>query len=80
MTLRETLSRLLEAAQQFQIKTPKYQRIESERQALRDAITDAQLVLSVQEQTKQTQACPILAVGPQAPFLAKWRHCLVVLL
>ena len=55
MTLRETLSRLLETAQQFEIKTPKYQRIESERQALRDAITNAQLILSVPEQTKQTQ-------------------------
>ena len=54
MTLRETLSRLLEAAHRFEAKTPKYRRIESERQALRDVMTDAQLVLSVQEQPKQT--------------------------
>ena len=47
MMLRETLRRLLEAAQGFEMKTPRYRRIASERQALQDAITQAQLVLSV---------------------------------
>lgn len=47
MMLRETLRRLLDAARQFEMKTPKYRRIAAERQALDDAITDAQLVLSV---------------------------------
>jgi hypothetical protein len=55
MTLRETLKRLLEAAQQFEMKTPKYRRVESERQRLREAITGAQLVLSVQELPQEKQ-------------------------
>jgi len=49
MTLHETLRRLMDTAQQFEMKTPKYRRLESERQALQDAIMDAQLVLSVHE-------------------------------
>ncbi len=53
MTLRETLTRLLEAAQRFEMKTPKYRRIDSERQALQEAITHAQLVLSVQDAPKE---------------------------
>ena len=62
MSLRGTLKRLLEAAQRFEVKTPKYQRIESERQNLREAITDAQLLLSVQElpQEKQKTTSPSL--------------------
>lgn len=48
MSLRDTLTRLLEAAERFEGKTPKYRRIESERQALREAITQAQLVLSLE--------------------------------
>lgn len=34
MALRDTLKLLLEAAQRFEVKTPQYKRIESERQAL----------------------------------------------
>ncbi|HZS11124.1 MAG TPA: hypothetical protein VFA38_02670 [Nitrospirales bacterium] len=47
MDLEHTFSRLLRAAKHFEKRAPKYQRIERERQALRDAITDAELVLSV---------------------------------
>lgn len=53
MMLRETLRRLLEAAQGFEMKTPRYRRIASERQALQDAITQAQLVLSVEDAPKK---------------------------
>ncbi|WP_447983834.1 hypothetical protein [Nitrospira sp. Nam74] len=53
MAFRDTLKTLLEAAERFEGKTPKYRRIESERQALREAITQAQLVLSVQEASKE---------------------------
>jgi len=49
MTLHQTLRRLLDAAQRFEMKTPKYRRLESERQALQEAITHAQLVLSVHD-------------------------------
>jgi hypothetical protein len=49
MTLSHALKELLQAAQRFEIKTPQYKRIESERQALREAMTHAQLVLSVQD-------------------------------
>lgn len=49
MTLHETLKRLIDTARRFEMKTPKYRRLESERQALQEAITDAQLVLSVHE-------------------------------
>ena len=49
MDLEHTFSRLLRAAKHFEKRAPKYQRIENERQALRDAITDAELVLSVAE-------------------------------
>ena len=52
MALRDTLYELLEAAQRFEIKTPQYKRIESERQALREAMTHAQLILSVQDSLK----------------------------
>jgi hypothetical protein len=55
MTLQETLRRLLEAAQGFEMKTPQYRRIECEWQALREAIMHAQLMLSVQELPKPTQ-------------------------
>jgi len=54
MALRDTLKQLLEAAQRFEVKTPQYKRIESERQALREAMTHAQLVLSVQESVKMS--------------------------
>ena len=54
MVLRDTLKQLLEAAQRFEVKTPQYKRIESERQALREAMTHAQLVLSVQESVKMS--------------------------
>jgi hypothetical protein len=66
MSLRDTLKRLLEAAQRFEMKTPKYQRIDSERHTLREAITDAQLVLSVQElpEQKQQTAAPSLQAVP----------------
>ena len=47
LDLEHTFTRLLRAAKQFEKRAPKYQRIERERQALRDAITDAELVLSV---------------------------------
>ena len=47
MDLEHTFNRLLRAAKRFEKRAPKYQRIENERQALRDAITDAELVLSV---------------------------------
>jgi DNA-binding LytR/AlgR family response regulator len=53
MMLRETLRRLLEAAQRFEVKTPQYRRIASDRQALQEAITQAQLVLSVQDAPKE---------------------------
>lgn len=49
MTLHETLRRLMDTAQRFERKTPKYRRLASERQALQEAITDAQLVLSVHD-------------------------------
>ena len=55
MALRDTLKQLLEAAQRFEVKTPQYKRIESERQALREAMTHAQLVLSVQEPSKERE-------------------------
>jgi hypothetical protein len=63
MSLRDTLKRLLEAAQQFEVKTPKYRRIESERHTLREAITDAQLVLSVQELPQEKQKTTAPSVG-----------------
>ncbi|HKN87613.1 MAG TPA: hypothetical protein VJV04_12190 [Nitrospiraceae bacterium] len=53
MTLRETLRRLTDTAQRFEMKTPKYRRLEAERQALQEAITDAQLVLSVHDLPKE---------------------------
>lgn len=54
MTLHDTLRQLLDAAQQFETKTPQYKRIESERQALREAMTHAQLRLSVPESPKES--------------------------
>ena len=53
MTLHQTLRRLLDAAQRFEMKTPKYRRLESERQALQEAITQAQLVLSVHDVSQE---------------------------
>jgi hypothetical protein len=47
--LYRTFRRLLHAAQRFERRAPKYQRVEAERQQLRDAITDAALVLSVED-------------------------------
>ena len=65
MTLRESFKHSLEAAERFELKTPQYKRIESERQALREAMTHAQLVLSVQEPSKErgkTSGKPLRAV------------------
>lgn len=64
MTLREALRRLLETAQRFEMKSPKYRRVESERQALQDAMTYAQLVLSVQESPQEKQKSAGSAVRP----------------
>jgi hypothetical protein len=47
MALYETFKKLLAAAEQFEAKAPQYRRIEREQQALREAITSAQLALSV---------------------------------
>ena len=79
MSLRDTLKRLLEAAQRFEMKTPKYQRIDSERHGLREAITDAQLVLPVQElpEQKQKTAAPSLqAVPTRTSTQMNNHHCL----
>lgn len=46
----KALRELLRTAVHFEKKTPKLQRIESQRQALREAITQAQLVLSLEKQ------------------------------
>ena len=69
MALYDTLKHLLEAAERFETKTPQYKRIESERQALREAMTHAQLVLSVQEPSKErgkTSGKPLRAVPHSA--------------
>ena len=55
MTLHETLRRLMDTAQRFEMKTPKYRRLESERRALQDAIMDAQLLLSVHASTGKSK-------------------------
>ena len=69
MTLREALSRrLLEAAHRFEANTPKCRRIESERQALRDVMTDAQLVLSVQEHAETNTKAGGTPVTAGIPF------------
>lgn len=67
MTLRETLEQLLKAADQFETKTPQYKKIETERQALREAITHTQLVLSIQppRQEKPTKPGSPLRVVPR---------------
>lgn len=65
MALYDTLKHLLEAAERFETKTPQYKRIESERRALREAMTHAQLVLSVQEPSRErerTSEKPLRAV------------------
>jgi len=59
MSLRDTLKRLLEAAQRFEMKTPKYQRIDSERHGLREAITDAQLVLRSRNYLNRSKRRPL---------------------
>jgi hypothetical protein len=66
MTLRDTLKQLLEAAQRFERKTPQYKRIEVERQALRETMTQAQLILSVPEpaQEKEKSAGRLLRSVP----------------
>jgi hypothetical protein len=76
MTLRDTFRPLLEAAQQFETKTAKYERIESERQGSHDPITDPQFILSVQEQAKSVLSCSI------AGHLSQWleRHVGVVVI
>jgi hypothetical protein len=58
MMPRDILKQLLEVAQRFEMKTPKYKRIEPERQALRETITQAQLVLSVQEPVQEKETSP----------------------
>jgi hypothetical protein len=59
MTLRQTLQALLTAAENFEAKAARHRRIESERQALREAITQAQLVLSLADK-EETGSAPIL--------------------
>jgi hypothetical protein len=48
MTVNEAFRKLLKAAERFEAKTPQYRRIEQERQALREAIFNAQLILSTE--------------------------------
>jgi len=66
----DTFRALLDAAMRFEKKAAQERRVEPERQALRDAITHAQLLLSVQsnpveqKQTTQTLKKPIQAGLP----------------
>ena len=64
MTLRNTLKQLLEAAQRFESKTPQYKRIEVERQALRETMTQAQLILSVPESAHEKEKSVGRLLGP----------------
>ena len=58
---------LLEAAERFEAKAAKHARSETERHALREAITRAQLVLSVSDK-KEEPAPPRVPVEHQASF------------
>ena len=44
---RQAFRRLFKAAQKFEQRVPKYQKLEADREELRDALTDAALVLSL---------------------------------
>ena len=55
MNTLEVLKKLAESAERFVNKAPKQTRLEAERQALLDAITHAQLVLSVSSKTTPDQ-------------------------
>ena len=58
-----TLKQLLSAAVQFEAKAPRQQRIEGERRALLEAITQAQLVLSVRRTGPIEKDRPAEAAG-----------------
>ena len=48
LDLRQAFRRLFQAAQRFEQRAPKYQKLEAERQELRDALTNAALLLSLE--------------------------------
>jgi hypothetical protein len=47
LDLKQAFRRLFRAAQRFEQRAPKYQKLEADRQELRDALTNAALLLSV---------------------------------
>jgi hypothetical protein len=59
--------RLLEAASHFERVAAHHKRIEAERKALQDAITDAQLVLSVEEGGRKKRGPDGGSEKPPAP-------------
>jgi hypothetical protein len=60
MNCQEVLRVLLQAAARFESKAAHHQRIEAERVALREAITQAQLLLSVRESEKPETDASVL--------------------
>jgi hypothetical protein len=53
MELASTLHKLFQAAKAFEKRAPQYQRIEQEREALRDALVEAGLVLSTLSESRR---------------------------
>src|SRR3712207_6127332 len=58
MNHQQALRRLLDAAVRFEAKAARQSRIETERRALQEAITEAQLVLSVGAQNRKAADDP----------------------
>jgi hypothetical protein len=56
MTLKDALRELVQAAVRFEFKAARHARIDPERAALREAITRAQLLLSVEDRGRSRQA------------------------
>jgi hypothetical protein len=56
MTFKDALRELVQAAVRFEFKAARHARIDPERAALREAITRAQLLLSVEDRGRSRQA------------------------